>query len=579
MKIPLPPDESQRLESLRQYAVLDTPRDEVFDELTELAAYICEAPIALITLIDENRQWFKSKVGLDISETARDIAFCAHAIHHPELFIVPDAKLDPRFANNPLVLSEPYIRFYAGAPLCTPEGHALGTLCVIDHEPRDMRPDHKRALRILSRHVVTQFEIRRNTQITANLRAERDQVLATLQQERAELEQRVQRRTDELLENGRQLTVLMANLPGYIYRVANNSDYTPIFISEGVEQVTGYTQWEYLVERTINCGAEIHIEDRELVWQTVQSALESFSPYECEYRIFTKSGELRWVWERGRGIYGTSKELLFLEGFVTDVTSRKHAEHEIRRLNIELEQRVAERTHQLETSNRELESFAYSVSHDLRTPLRNISGFSQVLVEDYADRLDEQAQDFLFRIRTAAQRMGLLIDDLLKLSRLSRQDMLTQDVNLSEIVGRITAELQLNAADRQVNFRLAPDITVRGDARLLEIALNNLLHNAWKYTGNKPIANIEFGSENKNGEIVYFVRDNGAGFDMRYASKLFGAFQRLHSAEEFDGTGIGLATVARIIQRHGGKIWADSVVGQGATFYFTLPTQRNKLVF
>ena len=164
MKAAFPPDEAQRLESLREYAVLDTPAEACFDDLTELAAYICEAPIALISLIDENRQWFKSRIGLDAAETSRDIAFCAHAIQQKELFIVPDATRDARFADNPLVMGEPGIRFYAGAPLITPEGHALGSLCVIDRVPREMHADHQLALRVLSRHVMAQLELRRRTQ-------------------------------------------------------------------------------------------------------------------------------------------------------------------------------------------------------------------------------------------------------------------------------------------------------------------------------------------------------------------------------------------------------------------------------
>jgi len=207
MKAPLPLDEAERIESLREYAVLDTPEETCFDELTELAARICEAPIALISLIDEERQWFKSRVGLDVTETTRDIAFCAHAIHQKELFIVPDATQDVRFADNPLVMGEPGIRFYAGAPLLTPEGHALGTLCVIDRKPREMSAEHQQAMRVLSHHVMTQLELRRRTLQVAHLRQEREQILATLRQEHSDKE-RIQQDSARLADaeqDGRRL--------------------------------------------------------------------------------------------------------------------------------------------------------------------------------------------------------------------------------------------------------------------------------------------------------------------------------------------------------------------------------------
>jgi len=257
---------------------------------------------------------------------------------------------------------------------------------------------------------------------------------------------------------------------------------------------------------------------------------------------------------------------------------------ELQRYAADLERRVEERTHELQerneslrrnaaellAANTELDAFAYSVSHDLRAPLRSIDGFSQILLEDYMEKLDEAGRESLQRVRAASQRMGTLIDDLLKLARVTRAEIRTEDVDLSGMAREIVADLQRTTPERQVDCEIAPGLKARGDTRLLRVALDNLLRNSWKYTLKQPAPRVEFRSTDANGGRTFMVRDNGAGFDMKYADKLFGVFQRLHSAADFEGTGIGLATVRRIINRHGGRIWAEGAVDQGATFYFTL---------
>jgi light-regulated signal transduction histidine kinase (bacteriophytochrome)/HAMP domain-containing protein len=249
---------------------------------------------------------------------------------------------------------------------------------------------------------------------------------------------------------------------------------------------------------------------------------------------------------------------------------RDRAHQALRVLNAGLEQRVLERTGELESAVRELEAFSYSVSHDLRAPLRQIDGFSQALLEDYGQQLDKEGQDNLHWIRDGTQRMARLIDDLLKLSRITRTHLRSEPVDLSALAAEVTVGLRRAQPLRRINSNLESGLTAEGDRGLLLIVLENLLGNAWKFTRNELSAEVTFGAVPSAGAVAYFVRDNGAGFDMAYSDRLFGAFQRLHSEQEFEGTGIGLATVQRAVARHGGRVWAEGAVGEGATIWFTL---------
>ncbi len=253
-----------------------------------------------------------------------------------------------------------------------------------------------------------------------------------------------------------------------------------------------------------------------------------------------------------------------------DIAARNAAEEEVLRLNALLEQRVMQRTAELEAANRELSAFTYSVSHDLRAPLRAINGFSRLLDEEYRERIDGKGQQYLERVCAGAARMEHLIEDLLRLSQITRQEMRIGPVDLSGMAAEVADELQAGNPERGVEWVIAPGVRVDGDAGLLRVVLQNLMGNAWKYTSKRKHARIEFGCGGDDGGRALYIRDNGVGFDMAYADKLFTAFQRLHSPAEFPGNGIGLATVARVTQRHGGKVWADAKVGEGSTFYFTL---------
>ncbi|HEY9749195.1 MAG TPA: PAS domain-containing protein [Allocoleopsis sp.] len=349
-----------------------------------------------------------------------------------------------------------------------------------------------------------------------------------------------------------------------------------VFLSDRYKEMLGYSPKE-MPSQIEAWRDRVHPDDLSAVMQALEDHLACQTPfYIAEYRMLCKDGTYKWILSKGQALWDQEGQAIRMAGSHTDITSRKQAERQVQQLNEDLERRVMERTTQLAVINQELEAFAYSVSHDLRAPLRSIDGFSQTLSERYAEQLDAKGQHYLQRVRAATQRMGQLIDDLLNLSRVTRSEMSWQQVDLSAIAQAIAQELQQSQPERQVEFAIAPELLAYGDAHLLRIVLDNLLRNAWKFTSKHTQARIEFGAlPPQDATPVYFIRDDGAGFDMEYAHKLFGAFQRLHAMTDFPGTGVGLATVQRILHRHGGKVWAEGAVEQGACFYFTLAYDAN----
>jgi PAS domain S-box-containing protein len=400
--------------------------------------------------------------------------------------------------------------------------------------------------------------------------------------------------------------------------VSTRSDGVITSFNQAAEQLLGYTAAEVVGiatpmlwhdrEEIAQCARELAKETGEMIEPGFGVFVARFRrkhPDEGEWTFIRKDGSRVPVALSGTVLRSETGEISGYVGLAYDLTERKRAEQALRRMNEELEQRVNERTtalrvksdelqesqralmniiedinektSALEAVNKEIESFSYSVSHDLRAPLRSIDGFSRALLEDYSEKLDDEGKQNLMTIRAASQRMGQLIDDMLRLSKLNRGEMRWTTVNLSELTEQIGAELKHAEPQRAVEFVIAPDCVVSGDASLLRIAMENILSNAWKYTSKKSRATIEFGSTMEAKGRVFFVRDNGCGFDMKYVNKLFGAFQRLHTAQEFPGTGVGLASVQRVMRRHGGKVWIEGQVGQGTTLYFTLPTESQTL--
>jgi PAS domain S-box-containing protein len=381
--------------------------------------------------------------------------------------------------------------------------------------------------------------------------------------ERKRAEAEVQRLNDDLKErqvalaqaNGL-LQTLLDNMPDHIYfkdrdsRFIKNSKSQAMMM--GVEDpalVIGKTDFDFFpqehAQRSFN-------EEQNLV-NSGQSILD------IEERVVWPDGRITWVSTTKLPLRNEEGQITGSFGISRDITERKQAEEALQKSN-----------YQLEAANKELEAFSYSVSHDLRAPLRTIDGFSKAVVEDYGEVLPEEGREHLTRVRKAAQYMSQLIDDLLNLSRVTRAPMKSEVINLSKMAQGIIEELQRTQNERKVKFINKPNLNVRGDSHLLQAVLENLLNNAWKFTSKREQAEIEFGSRLEKEETIYFVRDNGAGFDMAYTSKLFGAFQRLHAMTDFPGTGVGLATVQRIIHRHGGRIWAEAELDKGATFLFTL---------
>jgi len=375
---------------------------------------------------------------------------------------------------------------------------------------------------------------------------------------------------DARREQEAQVRLLMDTTEEGIYGVDLEGNCT--FINRAGLEMLGYEAPEDLI------GQEIH--------SKIHHTLPDGKPYpkeQCRVRLATLGGrmahsddEVHWradgssfkteYWsrpiKRGGKVIGT------VVSFV-DITERKKTEEELRIYREKLEQLVKLRTSELETVNRELEAFSYSVSHDLRAPLRAVDGFAQALMEDYGNKIDENGVYFIERIRHGAQRMSALIDDLLDLSRISRTEIKRTAVDLTALAMQIISDIAAADPERRVEVNIGSNLDADGDERLMAVALHNLLENAWKYSSKTPDARIEFDSEERDGETVFYIRDNGAGFDEQYIDKLFGAFQRLHGSE-FPGTGIGLATVSRIIQKHGGRIWAEGKPGEGASFYFVL---------
>jgi PAS domain S-box-containing protein len=558
-KAPVPHDEADRLTALSECAILDTAAEKDFDDFPNLASYICQTPIALVSFVDAARQWFKAKIGLEIDELPREVAFCAHAILKPDLFIVNDTFLDKRFAKNPLVVSEPHIRFYAGAPLVTSDGHALGTLCVIDRVPRQLSEPQKEALRMLARQTVTQLELRRNANMMGELYRKLDREIA----ERA----RAEREREELLVREQEVRAAAE---------ANEQRYR--FLAESIPQQVWTAQpdgaLDYVNQRAIDYFARadlnivgdhwqqvIHPDDLPGCLERWQNALATGEVYEVEFRLRRGAdGDYRWHLGRALPMRDASGRIIRWFGTNTDIDDQKRL------------YRLAEE------ANRAKDTFLATVSHELRTPLTSMMGWAELLK---LGMLDEKKQRHaLDVIESSARAQAQLIGDLLDISRII-SGKLRLDVQPLELAPVIKAAMDVvHPAAAAKSIRLVSRIgrgvgMVSGDPDRMQQVIWNLLSNAVKFTPEGGSVEVSLKLAGAQAEIV--VTDSGAGIDADFLPHVFDHFRQADSTStrKHGGLGLGLAIVRRLVELHGGTVAAESEgEGRGATFRIRLPRLR-----
>ncbi len=550
---PIPANDNERLAALYRYDILDTAAEAEFDDFTRLAAQICGVPMALISLVDKDRQWFKSRVGFEAHQGARDVSFCGHAILGRDVFEIPDATNDQRFVDNPAVTGHPNIRFYAGAPLLTKNGSAIGTLCVFDDRPKTLTHEQITALEALSRQVIRQMDLR----LLVRREKELNQELVR------------QRNFQRLLFDSAMAGVASMTPSGLITSV------NPAF-----ERLVGYSAAELIQQkniRLVHLDEELKARASELSTQLDQAVAPGKSMW---WSAAMGIPEMRdWTYRRKDGsvvsVLVSTSPLHdpdnLLTGFVVmawDITERKKVREEIERLNADLERRVLRRTTELERTTEDLQMLSYSLAHDLRQPLIAIGGFGHRLKEEVASG---QGQHYLERIAASIEQVNLRADALLYFANLSRRRLQRATADLGQLATTQLSDLKRQHPLRQLLTLVQPQLLTWADPDLVTEAMHELILNAWNFTANRDQSLIEVGSEiGENGETIFFVRDNGAGFDMAYVNTLFEPFQRIETVPGSAGQGIGLAKVKRIVAKHGGKLWAESEVDKGAVFRFTL---------
>jgi PAS domain S-box-containing protein len=559
MKAPLPENEAERLEALASYDVLDTSPEQSFDDLTLLASHIAQVPVALVTLIDEARQWFKSKVGTDVRETPREYAFCAWAILGKEVMIVPDALEDERFATNPLVVSEPRIRFYAGAPLLTEDGHALGTLCLADSKPRKLSSEQIELLRALARQVVSRLEERKK--LTALTRAMTERDLA--QEER-----------DRFFD----LSIDMLCVADFDYHFTR--------INPAWERTLGYTREELLEKPYLEF---VHPDDVAPTLKTAAGSGSGSDVLAFENRYRCRDGSYKWLsWTAS-----TAMEEKRIYAAARDITERKEAEQALRRYARDLEdaKRAEEENaarlkglvgeldlakRQAEDATRAKSEFLANMSHEIRTPMNAIIGMTELAL---SSGLTSSQRDYLTRAKDAAEELLELLDDILDISKIEARklDIDAIPFSLRKIVGATVKILEMRASEKGLSLsaRIGEDVPdpLVGDPKRLRQILVNLLGNAVKFTERGAVVlEVERESLAADEAVLHFeVIDTGIGVPEEKRDAIFEAFSQADpsTARRYGGTGLGLAICSQLVAMMEGRIWLETTPGGGATFHFT----------
>jgi len=529
----LPPNEDQRLERLRDFEVLDTTPDQAFDQITMLAAAICGTPVALMSLVDGRRLWFKSRQGMAAVEISREIAFCAHAILCPdEVMVVPDTTLDERFQDNPLTTDAASpVRFYAGSPIVTEDGLAVGTICVIDHEVRALSPDQVLSLKSLSSLASTLLErgrLQRN-----RVRLAEDQ----MQQDTAVMR--------ALLTSGRDIKSFV-DLQ-YVYQFVNPAyldywDREPSeIVGQSVAAIVGQEQFERVIRQPM---------DRALAGENVEFEAVLEFP-----RLGKRAFEVTYqpAWGEDGKIFGIVVR-------AQDVQIRKERETQFQETMRMLEQRTIEQ-----------ERFIHIISHDLREPINTINNFTSLLASSDEMQWPGEARRYLDFVRNGGLRMERLLDDLLKFVRLNPEVMTLQQVDLSQLVDEVRADLALSLEHAGGEIIVDSLQSVWGDPTLLRLLLQNLVSNALKFArlGAPPVVVITCRDDE---DAVYLsVRDNGIGIPADKIDTAFEMFRRLNHKKKYPGTGLGLSICRRVAELHGGSITAESTVDEGSCFTLRLP--------
>ncbi len=506
-------------------------------------------------LIEDNPEWAVLRAGT--GEAGRAMLLTGHrlevggasmvgwSIFHRKARIALDVGEDAVRFSNPLL---PDTRSELALPLVS-RGEVLGALTIQSNKPSTFNQENIASFETMADLLANAIlNARLYDQIERELE-ERKRAEEKVRQLNVELESRVKRRTAALQASEEKFRALAENNPLQIARYGRDGRYLYVNHLGDAERL----QAANVIGKTLRevFGAHTSIDFAE---EKIRQVFDSGEPLKTEYELRGFVG----LWSLAPE-FDPHGNVVSVISSMLDITDRK-----------EMEETLRVRSAELQAANRELEAFSYSVSHDLRAPLRAIDGFTRILMDDFAEQIPAEGMTFLKRTRQAAQNMGQLIDDLLRLSRITRAELTCQPINLHELADEICQELRKSNPDRDINIQIAKNLKAQGDERLVRVALENLINNAWKFTTQNPNPHIEIGKKIQDGRKLFYVRDNGVGFNMNYSEKLFGAFQRLHTVDEFPGTGIGLAIVKRIVHKHGGKIWAESEPGQGATFYFTL---------